>query len=266
MSERVLLKLENGIAIVSLNRADKHNGMDFEMLDAVLAMQRRLRRMRELRGVIVRGEGPSFCAGLDIQATLRRPLQTALRVLTLWSPVRNQFQRWSMGWRELAVPVIALVHGNCFGAGLQLALGADFRLATPTAQLSFMEAKWGLVPDMGGVALMRELMRLDQAKELTLTGRVIDAEQARCLGLVTEVAADPMARALALLAEIMARSPDSVAAGKKLLQQAWTGTERQALQAERRWQRRLIGGINQRIAVARATREPERAYRSRRVG
>lgn len=265
MSERVLLTMDGGVAVVTLNRADKHNGMDFEMLDELLEVQRELRRTKGLRAVILRGAGPSFCAGLDFKSSLSQPLKMGLGVLSLWSPTRNKFQRWSMGWRKLPVPVIAVVHGNCFGAGLQLALGADIRIASPDACLSVMEAKWGLVPDMGGAALMRELIRLDVAKELTLTGRVVDAAEALKLGLLSHVVADPMQHARGLIDEIFVRSPDAVAAGKWLLQDAWAGSEHHALAAERRWQRRLIGRINQRIAIARNTKEPDRAYEPRQL-
>lgn len=250
--QRVLIERSGSTAHVVLNRADKHNGMDVPMLKAVVAAQKQLRNARGLRAVILRGDGPSFCSGLDVKQVLGKPLSAAgLLVPQLWSPWRNIFQRWSMGWRELGVPVIAVVHGNCFGAGLQLALGADFRICAPQARLSLMEAKWGLVPDMGGAALLRELMPIDIAKSLTLTGRVVEPDEALKLHLVTEVATDPLARALELAAEIETRSPDAVAAGKFLLQNAWDASVDGALGAERRWQRRLIGRKNQRIAAAR---------------
>lgn len=266
MSEFVRLDVSDGVAVVSLNRPDKHNGMNFQMLAEVRAVQKRLKRMREVRAVILRGEGPSFCSGLDFKSTLSQPVKAFFNALTLWSPVRNRFQVWSMGWRRLPVPVIAVIHGNCFGAGIQLALGADIRIAAPDAQISVMEAKWGLVPDMGGAALLRELVPLDVAKELTFTGRVIDAQAAHALGLVSHVSADPMVYAKALVAEILARSPDAVAAGKFLMQSAFNTDESDALGAERRWQWRVIGRANQRIAVARNMKSPDAAYRPRSIG
>ena len=170
-----------------------------------------------------------------------------------------------MGWRRLPVPVIAVVHGSCFGAGLQLALGADLRIAAPDARLSVMESKWGLVPDMGGAALLRELLPIDVAKELTFTGRIVDAGTAHALGLVTHVADDPLARARELIAEMLQRSPDALAAGKRLLQAAWHADESDALAAERSWQWRVIGRRNQRIAVARNSGKPDQAYAERRI-
>ena len=251
MSERVTIEVEDTLAYVTLNRADKHNGMDLDMLKAVIAAQKKVRRLKGIRAVILRGAGPSFCAGLDFKSVLGKPVTAFASYLQLWLPFRNDFQTWSIGWREVPVPVIALMHGNCFGAGLQLGLGADIRICTPDAKLSMMEAKWGLVPDMGGVALMRELMPIDKAKEITMTGRILNGEEAKLMGLVTHVSDDPLTRAQQLVEEISVRSPDAVGAGKFLLQQAWRDMDGAALRAERLWQRRVMGGKNQRISVAR---------------
>lgn len=265
MGERVGITVEGGIATVTLLRADKHNGMDMPMLEAVRAAARRLARDRSVRAVILRGDGPSFCAGLDVKAVFGDKRTAALGFAALLSPTRNRFQDWSMLWREVPAPVIACIQGNCFGAGIQLALGADIRIARPDARVSIMEAKWGLVPDMGGAALLRELLPVDVAKELTFTGRIVSGEQAHALGLVTHVADDPLAQARELCAEIATRSPDSVAAAKRLLHEAWNSGEAGALRAERRWQRRVLGGVNQRIAVKRNTGHPETPYRARRL-
>jgi enoyl-CoA hydratase/carnithine racemase len=270
MSSRVRVDIDGAVALVCLTRGEQHNGMDFAMLDAVRRAARRLRRERQVRAVILHGEGPSFCAGLDVKSVLGSPASAAAAVASLLSPSRNRFQEWSMAWRDVAAPVIAAIHGNCFGAGLQLALGADLRLATPEARLSVMEVKWGLVPDMGGAALLRELVPIDVAKELAMTGRIVSGAEAHALGLVTRVTEAPLEQARALAAEIATRSPDAVAAAKFLLQEGWHGGEAEALAAERRWQRRVIANGNQRIAVRRnAPRgpdQPELPFRPRRLG
>lgn len=264
--DRISLTTRGPVAYLTLNRPDRHNGVDRAMLDAMSAAQAELRGMRELRAVIVRGEGPSFCAGLDFASVLAQPTTMAGMVAELWKPTRNLFQRWSMGFRELGLPVLAAVHGNCFGAGIQLALGADVRFATRDARISLMEAKWGLVPDMGGIAAIRELLPIDVAKELTMTGRILSGEQAHALGLVTHLADDPVAAAEALAAEIATRSPDSVAASKFLLQEAYEADEDDALTAERRWQRRLLGFENQRISIARNREKRDLPFGRRRIG
>jgi enoyl-CoA hydratase/carnithine racemase len=266
MSERVRVELQGGLATVTLTRADKHNGMDVPMLDAVRGAAARLRKDPRVRTVILRGDGPSFCAGLDFKSVFGSAKAAVMGLKALWSPVRNKFQDWSMAWREVPAPVIACVHGNCFGAGIQLALGADVRIATPDAKLSVMESKWGLVPDMGGVALLRELIPLDLAKELAMTGRIISGAEAHALGLVSHLADDPVDAAHKLAAEIETRSPDAVAAAKFLTQEAWGRGESGVLAAERRWQRKLVGSRNQRIAVARNLEKKDLPFGPRRIG
>jgi enoyl-CoA hydratase/carnithine racemase len=266
MSNRVRVDMHGSVARVTLTRADKHNGMDWPMLDAVRAAARTLKKDRRVRAVVLHGDGPSFCAGLDVKAVFGDKKAAAQGFASLWSPVRNRFQEWSMAWRDVPAPVIACIHGNCFGAGIQLALGADIRIATPDAKISVMEARWGLVPDMGGAALLRELLPIDVAKELAMTGRVLSGADAHALGLVTHLADDPLAHAGKLTAELETRSPDAVAAAKFLLQDAYGPGEAGALAAERRWQRRLIGSRNQRIAVARNLEKKDLPYGPRRVG
>jgi len=264
-AERVKITVDGNVALVTLNRPDRHNGMDFPMLEAVIKAQKTVGKMRDLRAAILIGNGPSFCAGLDFKTVLGQPAKAVLGYAKVWWPFRNDFQRWSMGWREVGVPVIACIHGNCFGAGIQLALGADFRITTPDARISILEAKWGLIPDMGGAALLRELVPIDVAKELTMTGRIITGTEAKGLNLVTHVADDPLAAARALAAEIAARSPDSVAAGKFLYQDAYCTDERGALRAERVWQRRVIGFANFRISVKRNQQRAEVPFARRRL-
>lgn len=265
-AERVKIVVDGPVATVTLNRPDRHNGMDFPMLEAVINAQARVRKMRDIRAVILHGDGPSFCAGLDFKTALGQPAKAGLMYTQLWWPFQNDFQCWSMGWRKVGVPVIACIHGNCFGAGIQLALGADFRFSTPDARISILEAKWGLVPDMGGATLLRELVPIDVAKELTMTGRIISGTKAKALNLVTHVADDPLAAARALAEEIATRSPDSVAAGKFLFQDAYGTDEYGALRAERVWQRRLMGYANFRISIKRNQQQKDVPFVPRRLG
>jgi enoyl-CoA hydratase/carnithine racemase len=266
MSDRVRIEVQSSLATVTLTRADKHNGMDMAMLDAVRGAAIRLRKDKRVRTVILRGDGPSFCAGLDFKSVFGSPKAAVIGLKALWSPVRNKFQDWSMAWREVPAPVIACIHGNCFGAGIQLALGADVRIATPDAKISVMESKWGLIPDMGGVALLRELVPVDVAKELAMTGRILSGAEAHELGLVSHLADDPVDAAHKLAAEIETRSPDAVAAAKFLMQEAFGRGESGVLAAERRWQRKLVGSRNQRIAVARNLEKKDLPYGPRRIG
>lgn len=263
--ERIRVTIGDGIAQVTLIRAERHNGMDFPMIKAMLAAQKMLRGRRDVRCAIVHGDGPSFCAGLDFKSVMSNKMQAFALYLKLWWPFANAFQRFSIGWRELPFPVIAAVHGNCFGAGMQLALGADIRIARRDAQLSIMETKWGLIPDMGGMLLLRELVAIDVAKELTMTSRVFSGADAQALGLVTHTADDPLAAARELAAEIAIRSPDAIAASKFLLQRAWSASARAALALERRYQRRIINRRNQLISVARNQRKVDTPFVPRKI-
>lgn len=264
MSDRVKLDIEGALAIVRLNRPQQHNGMDIAMIEALIATAKQLKRNRDIRSVILTGEGPSFCAGIDTKSLFAGgPVKTALAFVPLLKPIANKYQNVSLIWRTLSVPVIAAIHGNCFGAGIQLALGADVRLASPTARLAVMEAKWGLIPDMAGMLLLREVLPRDVAFELTTTGRVLTADEAKALGLVTRIEADPLAAAKALAAEIATRSPDASAAAKQLFREVWSASEHRVLAGERRWQLRLLLGKNQRIATARNLGKPDAAYRPR---
>jgi enoyl-CoA hydratase/carnithine racemase len=147
------------------------------------------------------------------------------------------------------VPVIAAVHGVAFGGGFQVALGADIRLVAPDTKMSVMEIKWGLVPDMGGIVLMRELARDDVVRELTFTGRIFSGQEAVALGFATRVAADPLAEALAMAHEIALKNPHAIRAGKRLLNAAMVPGAAELLLAESLEQKALIGSANQTEAV-----------------
>ncbi|KAJ10342.1 crotonase/enoyl-CoA hydratase family protein [Pseudomonas aeruginosa] len=263
-SKFVEVSYSGAIATVHLNRPDKHNALNTQMLLELIACGKQLRSNRDIRAVILTGNGASFCAGMDLKSIMTGGLlKKVMAFLPLWKLTMNRYQKVSLVWRSLSVPVIAAIHGNCFGAGMQIALGADIRIAAPGAQLSIMESNWGLVPDMGGTVLLRELLPKDVAMELTFSGRTIGAEQGQTIGLVTHVSDDPVAMAHQLCKEFEKQSPDALAAGKKLLIGAWSGSESSALRLERLWQRRVIGKRNQNIAIAKRLRGSQQSYDSR---
>jgi enoyl-CoA hydratase/carnithine racemase len=252
MPERVTVSLERGVADVRLNRADKLNALDRAMFDALVEAGTALASDRALRAVVLSGEGRAFCAGLDFGsfAAMAGAGDAASSLLSRAADSPANFaQRAAWVWAEIPAPVIAAVHGVAFGGGLQIALAADLRIAAPDAQLSVMEIKWGLIPDMSGSQTLRHLVRLDVAKELTFTGRIVSGQEAAALGLVTRVAADPRAAALALAREIAGRSPDAIRAGKQLLNQSVQLGVADGLRLEELLQRNLIGSANQVEAV-----------------
>lgn len=251
MPERITVHLENQVARVQLNRPDKRNALDLDMYTAIAACQKTLAKNRDLRAVVLSGAGVDFCSGLDVKAMMqnRRNLR---KLLWKWLPWRaNLAQVVSVGWRSLPVPVIAAVHGRCWGGGLQIALGADFRIVQPDATLSVMEGKWGLIPDMGGTLALRELTARDHAMWLSMSAEEFGARRALDLGLATAIADDAIATAGEMASQLRERSPDAVAAVKRLLRKSWTGSTGTALARETGYQLRILSGDNQRIAVRR---------------
>ena len=207
MQERINLHIENQVARVALNRPGKHNALDMEMFRSIASVQKILHKNRELRAVILSGEGVDFCSGLDVKA-LMKDRAGMMRLLWKWLPWQsNLAQEVSTGWRKLPVPVIAALHGRCWGGGFQIALGADFRIVHPNASLSIMESKWGLIPDMAISTTLRDILPPDRVKELAWSGRVFDAQEALHLGLVTGIEDQPLEAARELAAAISTRSP-----------------------------------------------------------
>jgi enoyl-CoA hydratase/carnithine racemase len=257
MSEqRVAIEIDDHVAEVRLTRPDKHNALDAAMFQAIVAAAERLRGEPGVRAVVMHGEGPSFCSGLDIAGFMADPKATTNYLDRQNGDLANFVQRVAFDWSLVPVPVIAAVHGACFGGGLQIALGADIRIAAPDARLSVMEIRWGLVPDMGITQSLPRLVRADVAKELTFTGRRVSGEEARELGLVTRVSDDPLAAARELAREIAGKSPDAIRAAKRLLDESWNAPAADALLLETELQRSLIGSPNQVAAmVAGAAKE-----------
>ncbi|WP_454732327.1 MULTISPECIES: crotonase/enoyl-CoA hydratase family protein [Cupriavidus] len=256
-AQRIVLTIDRGVAEVRLNRPDKMNALDPAMFDALIETGQRLMNEPDLRAVVLSGEGRAFCAGLDMQSMAGIADGAgggiaAGRLAARTHGISNRPQYACMVWRELPVPVIAAVHGVAFGGGLQVALGADLRYVGADTRMSVMEIKWGLVPDMAGMLLMRGLVRPDRLRELVYSGRIVGAEEACALGLATALVDDPRAAALAAAREIAGRSPDAIRAAKRLLRAGEDGEGHDGaaiLRAESVEQDRLIGTANQREAV-----------------
>ncbi len=240
---------DSGTAHVILDRPDKRNALDLPMFRAIVEAQQSLAQQQDLRAVILRGEGEAFCAGLDLQAFSGGPAAVNELLAMVPDTQATLAQQVAVGWRELRVPVIAVLHGQVFGGGLQIALGADLRIAAPDTQLSIMESHWGLVPDMGATATLKQLLPLDQVLELTYSARVVPAAEALSLGLVTRVEADPLTHSTQLAHAIAAKSPDAITAAKQLFLGAWYGDAASGLRREAELQRTLIGSPNQLEAV-----------------
>lgn len=244
---RVLVEIDGPLAYVTLNRPDKLNGIDLDTIDELISAATTLRADRDVRAVVIRAAGRSFSAGLDFAAAFEHKRRVTRYFVA--GPRRvNRFQRVNQIWRDLPVPVIAVIHGHCYGAGLQLAAGADFRFTTPDAAWAILEAKWGLVPDMAGTVPFSELLPADELMRLAMTGESFSGARAAELGLATEAVDDPLAAALALVDQIVERSPDSVAATKQLVYGSRRGSLRATYRLERRLQSAMFSARNTAIA------------------
>ncbi len=258
MNDRISVDIQGGVADVRLIRTDKMNALDNAMFEALVQTGERLKAEKGLRAVVLSGEGRAFCAGLDTSnfAAMASGERSggagsagALVTSNRTASGANRAQHAVMVWRDIPVPVIAAVHGVAYGGGYQLQLSADLRFVTRDARLSVLEIKWGLIPDMAGMALLRGLVRDDVARELTYSGRIFSGEEALAMGLATRVCDDPREEALAFARDIAAKNPDAIRAGKRLLNLMADGDQHALLLAESVEQTALIGSPNQVEAV-----------------
>ncbi len=247
---RVSVEYKDHIAHVTLTLGDKMNALDAEMVKSIIAAGQEV-AASDARAVVLTGEGKSFCAGLDLASfAAMAGMKVEDWLMGRTHGDTNDMQEVAMVWRRVPVPVIAAISGAAFGGGLQLALGADIRIAAPDAKLSVMEMKWGIVPDMGGMVLLPRLLRSDVLRRLTYTAEVVTAEQALDWGLVTEVAADPLAAACALAGRIAGQSPSGIRAAKSLIEIAEAEDRAAVLLAESEVQIGLIGKADQMGVIA----------------
>jgi enoyl-CoA hydratase/carnithine racemase len=240
--DRVRTDIVGRIATVTLARPAKLNALDMEMFEALANVASVLAERADVRAVVLNGEGRSFCAGIDLKVLQALSTEgNRERLAERSHGLSNIFQHAAMAWRSLPMPVIAALHGSIFGAGLQIALGADIRVAAPTARLSVMELKWGLVPDMGGTALLRGIVRDDVVRQLVYTGRVLSAQEALAIGLVTQLDEAPLDAATVIANDIADRSPQAVRAAKRLMNAMADGRTADLLRAEASEQLGLLG-------------------------
>jgi enoyl-CoA hydratase/carnithine racemase len=250
MSEPVQVSIREHIAQVTLNRPDKANAVNLAMFDALGAAGRELADNRTVRAVVLAGAGDNFCAGIDVSILTDKQFAIDSEALSpVDSSPANRFQLAAYTWRQLPVPVICAIRGVAFGAGFQIAMGADLRYARPDSSLSIMEVKWGLIPDMAITTTLRDLLPVDRAKEMAWSGRVVGGEEASHLGLVTALHDDPQAAAMKAARAICVKSPDAIRSVKRLLNTAWRLSDPEALALEAELQLGVLGKKNQLEAV-----------------
>ena len=249
-TERVQIDVGDHVANVRMVRAAKHNGLDWRMFVALNEALDELAGRTDVRVVVLSGDGPSFCAGLDFKSFAEGNGDLAGDgFAAVDGSLANYAQQVAYGWRELEVPVIAALRGACIGGGLQIALGADIRIAAPDAKLCVKEVDYGLVPDMSLWQTLPRLVGDDAARELAYSARTVAAGEALELGLVTRIDAEPLAAAERLAAEIASRSPDAISRIKRLANEVPDLPAVDGLAREAELQKELLGKPNQIAAV-----------------
>jgi len=260
MSTRLQTAIDDHVAEVVLNRPNKHNAVDMAMFDELGELGVSLAADRSVRAVVLRGAGENFCAGIDLDVFSNSEIPIDAAALgPLEGTPANRFQHAAYVWRELPVPVICAIKGVAFGAGLQIALGADLRYASPDAKLSIMEIRWGLVPDLAITVTSANLVPEDRLRELAYTGRVVSGREALEVGLVTAVHEDPLAAAKDTARQIAAKSPDAIRAMKRMFNERRDLDQTRSLALEAALQAGVLQGRNQKEAVVAnmAGREPD---------
>lgn len=241
MSNKLIqLNIENQIAVITFNRSDKLNALNFSMFIAIDRAIKKIKKDKYIRAVVLKANGNDFCTGLDVASVMKNPMQV-FKLLFKWLPGNaNLAQRVTLGWQSLSIPVIAQIQGRCWGGGMQIVLGADYRIAHVESSFSIMEARWGLCPDMGASIQLSKLMPYDKALWLTTHAEPINAQQALEQNLISFIANDLDEKTNALLGQIIKKSPDTVSSIKRLYQTSYDSNNRKILARETYNQIRLL--------------------------
>jgi len=210
MPALVLTEDRDAVRHVILNRPEKRNAFDEDLILALGAALRAAADDPAVRVVVLRGNGPVFSAGMDV-ATLGRVGAEPSRLREFR---RSCLQTWNL-CEEMAKPTVCVIHGVCLGGALELALACDLRVMAEDAVVGLPETRLGLVPDVGGSSRLPQVVGVGRAKELILTSRVIGAVDAERFGLVNRVGG--MQVASGLVDELLGCAPVAVGLAKRLI-------------------------------------------------
>jgi enoyl-CoA hydratase/carnithine racemase len=199
---------------IVLNRPEKRNAMNQELLRALGQALREAAVEPSVHCVVLRGEGPVFSAGVDLNE-----LMDSTGRVGMLRPFRQVFLDCANLCEEMTKPVICQIHRTCVGGALEVALGCDLRIASSDAQLGLPEVKFGIIPDVGGSTRLPAVVGLGRAKELIMTARMIGAEEAERIGLVNRVVEPEELEGAtqALIDELLANSPVAVGRAKRVI-------------------------------------------------
>ncbi len=219
MSELVITRRRDSLFDIILNRPDKRNAINIEMFRAFEAAVTEANRTPGLRAVIIRGEGESFSAGIDVSALLGLAQTFGPHWQQRMRSITDEFQAVLNRLERLELPTIALLHGHCLGLAFELALACDIRLAAEGTILGLPETRLGIIPDVGGTTRLTRIVGPARAKELIFTGRRFDVATAERWGIVNYVVEREMldAKATGLAEEIAQAAPLAVGMAKRVI-------------------------------------------------
>ncbi|HEX5853374.1 MAG TPA: enoyl-CoA hydratase/isomerase family protein [Solirubrobacteraceae bacterium] len=234
---------------VVLNRPEKRNAMNQELLRALADALRAAADDSSVQCVVLRGEGAAFSAGVDLEE-----LASFAGDPTVLRPFRNVFLECANLCESMAKPVVCQIHRACIGGALEVALGCDLRVASSDSQLGLPEVKFGLIPDVGGSTRLPAVVGLGRAKELIMTARLIDATEAERIGLVNRaVPAEELAEATnALVEEMLANSHVAVGRAKRVIDASARPALAQTLEMEVSVQEFCVATMREQVRQAQA--------------
>ncbi len=240
----VAYEVVDGVAHVTLDRPAKRNAMDLEVFAQLAEHADRITTDRAVGAVVVAGRGGTFSAGLDLE-TLGGLLGDGLD-----PAVVARLQATFTAYEELDVPVVAAIEGHCLGGGIQLAAACHLRAVAPSARLAVLEARWGLVPDLGGTHRLPRLVGAGRTTELAMTARTFGAEEAVRIGFaeLTLPEEGPQVAAHEYAARLAA-GPAAVRAVPRLVRENLERDRTDALAAEIAAQVAAVTGPDVREAV-----------------
>jgi enoyl-CoA hydratase/carnithine racemase len=205
---------------IILNRPEKRNAVNFELLEGLAAAAEQCAYETATRVVVLRGEGKMFSSGLDFGMAMQGGLSIEPGMAGFRFQLAERLQRPLTMLENLDKPVIAVLHGACIGLGLEIALAADLRTADPAVKISLPETRLGLVPDVGGTTRLLRTVGRSRAKDIIFTARDVPADEALRIGLVDRVADDPLAAARELADQIAANAPLAVGLAKRVVERS----------------------------------------------
>lgn len=221
---KVLLEIQNKVALVTINRPDKRNALNEEVRTALWDVLRQIDGNQGLRSVVITGAGDAFVAGADIAAMKGYSPEDALKASRHGSDLFDFLE-------NMRVPTIAAVNGWALGGGCELAIACDFRIASKEAKFGQPEVTIGIIPGYGAMVRLPRLIGIGRAKELIYTGRIIGAEEAERIGLVNRVVEKESLMDEAMtLAGKLGRGPAAIQYSKRAIHKAYDVSTKEGME------------------------------------